>query len=245
MRRLTLLLLLPLLAATAAASGVQIGVDPALSAGMTVVDARTPPNGTATWTVEVENNGSVRFSGRVRLDVRGNGTGFRTWTDRFVLQPGTAVDRTLAFRGPALNGSTTAAFSLHYGPRVQGPVTDRVPAGTEPGGGYAVETVRAYPGAVSVGLRVPRGAEEVYVSVDGGAVHRFPQQRIVDPGRVAYVQVPVAGTVQDGERLPVRVMDAQGRYRTATVEVARVRGLHAAAWSAIEAILDRTDVFLM
>lgn len=239
------ILLIPLLAATAAATGVQVGVDPSLSGGMAVVDAHTPVSGTATWTVEVENNGSVPFSGRVRLDVGGDGTDFRAWTDRFVLQPGAATDRTLAFRDPALNGTATAAFTLHYGARRQGPVTDRFRAGGDPGDGYDVATARAFPGYLSLGLRMPADAQEVYVTVDGGAVHRFPQRRIEDAGPVAYVRVPHAASVEDGARLPVTVVDGQGRFHRETVEVVRVRGVRAAVWSYLEAALGRVHVFLM
>lgn len=198
----------------AAGSGLSIGVDREQQASLLLTTQDTATDRPKTWGVELHNDGSTPFTGRVRLDVLNadNTTVFRTWTDPVQVEPGAFAARTLTYYTPDRAGNLTARITAHYGTER---ITRSVPFTTEQRDirqGFQVSP--AWTDETTVNLRVaaPADVDTFHVAVNDRSTRRFTQQDVINRGGSQLVTLGYYPPISDAEQAQVRISSSDGKY---------------------------------
>ncbi len=196
----------------AAGFGVDMQVQPTADAEVALVNSSGGEDRPRVWTVTAKNTGSKSFVGRLHLEVGGDAA-WETWSDRFVLAPGTSAARELAFYDPDVDGPVNTSIELEYGDRQTRPARDRFNAsGGDAGSGLRVRSAVAYADRLVLGIVVPEDAGRVFVTVEDDAVGRFGQTAVDDRSGYVQVAVPYSPAIEERTSATVTVFDERGRY---------------------------------
>lgn len=205
--------LLAVMGVAVAGFGVNLQVTSTMEADTRVVGSSGGNGVPNVWTVNAMNTGSQAFVGQFRLEVSREGDSEVTWSDAFVLEPGTETSRDLAFYRPGLNGSLNSSIRLVYGGRESQPINGEFTARQRNvSEGFRVTTATVIGDEMHLGIIAPADVERFFVNVDGESTRRFGQAAVSDPGRYAHVSIPHHPEIEESLDTRVELFDSRGRY---------------------------------
>lgn len=192
---------------------ITLSVEENQSSEMNIVSSDLNESSPKSLEVEVTNKGSIPFIGQFRLDVFDEeGKILRTWSDKSILEPGSAKNEKFFFFRPDSEGQMTARLTFHYG--LENTITKEVNITTEETNvseGFEIDRIRTYEDEIYLAISCPEKSEQLFATIESRA-RKFEQQTgSCEDGR-EYLTLNYEPEIKEDDEVKLILGETEGRY---------------------------------